>query len=109
MYKLAREKSINPYQEIIDAYLLGDKAAIEKQLTQVSYMGLKVDPELSKKFMELLLLARNKTMTESILKALSEPDSDTHFFAAGTAHYIGDNSVNQLLKKEGYTITPVTQ
>ena len=108
VFKKAREQKIDPYKAIIDAYLLGDKGAVEKELTRNSFMGLEIDQNVLEKFIRLLLHERNVVMAASIQKALLDPDKGSHFFAAGTAHYVGEKSVNDLLEKAGYTITPVT-
>ena len=107
MMKLSRQKKVKLYQEMVDAYLAGDKEAIEKQFDKSAYMGIKINEELNKKFLNLLLHQRNKEMAKSIQKALSQPDAGSFFFAAGTAHYLGKQSVNDLLKEAGYTVTPV--
>jgi len=109
MTKLAREKGVNPYQSILDGYLLGNCAALEKEMSKTSHMGIKVNPETNEKFLQLLLHDRNKGMAETIEKALSADREGSYFFAAGALHYIGDKSVNSLLTKAGYKVTPVVK
>ena len=109
MLKLGREQGKDPNQEIIDAYLKGDGGAISQTLVRTSYMGVKMSSELHKKFKQLLLYERNKNMADTITKALSQPDAGSMFFAAGTAHYLGEKSVNHYLKESGFTVTPVTR
>ena len=107
VYQKAREAKVVPYKSLVDAYLLGDKKGIEREMGRTSYMGLEIRPELLKKFNRLLLDERNVVMAKTIQEALSKPDAGPCFFAAGTAHYIGKNSVNDLLVKAGYRVTPV--
>ena len=109
MMKLAREKGVNLHQQIIDGYLLADQEALEQEMSKTSYMGLKIHSETQKKFMDLLLNQRNKGMAKTIQKALENPDTGSCFFAAGTLHYIGDQSVNSLLIKAGYKVSLVTK
>ncbi|MFK7908972.1 MAG: TraB/GumN family protein [Akkermansiaceae bacterium] len=107
LLKISRERKVDPYQTIIDAYLLGDEVAIEKEMSKTSFMGLKMNPETNKKLLSLLLEGRNKGMANTIQETLKSLDAETHFFAAGAAHYIGDMSVNKLLQDAGYTVTRV--
>lgn len=107
LLKRSRERQVNPYQGIIDAYLLGDVAAIEKEMSRESFMGLKINPETNKKLLRLMLEERNKGMARTIREALSKPGAGSCFFAAGTAHYAGEKSVNRLLQDAGYTVTRV--
>lgn len=105
--KLAREKGVDPYLEILNGYLTADQKGLEKVMTQEGYMGVKIKPETQKKFNALLLDKRNAGMAATIQKALEDPEVGSCFFAAGTLHYIGDKSVNSLLKKSGYTVSLV--
>ncbi len=109
MMKTAREKKIRLHDKLINFYLLGNADGVLKEIDNTSYMGANIDSALVKKVVRLLLNERNKGMATSIQKALSAPDAKSHFFAAGTAHYLGENSVNDLLKKAGYTVTRVTK
>jgi len=105
----AREKGQKPYQEIIDAYLMADIAKLEKEMKKDTYLGIKMNPEVHQKFMRLILDERNVVMANTIKKALAKPKSGSCFFAAGALHYIGDQSVNNLLTKAGYKVTLVSQ
>ena len=105
--KLVREKGVDPYLEILNGYLTADQKGLEKVMTQEGYMGVKIKPETQKKFNTLLLDKRNAGMAATIQKTLEDPEVGSCFFAAGTLHYIGDKSVNSLLKKSGYTVSLV--
>lgn len=103
--KKARQQGIDPYKELVDAYLRGDTGAIEEIYNKDSYLGIKMDPKMLKKFYRLMLDERNVSIKDSILKAFAENANQSSFFAAGAAHYIGDTSVIKLLEDAGYKIT----
>ena len=103
--KKAREQGIDPYQELVDAYLTGDTGAVEEIYNQDSYLGIKMDPKMLKKFYRLMLDERNVNIKDSILKVFAKNKNQSSFFAAGAAHYIGDTSVIKLLVDAGYKIT----
>ena len=105
--KLAREKGVDLHLEILNGYLTADQAGLKKVMTQEGFLGVKIKPETQKKFNTLLLDKRNVGMAATIQKALEDPEVGSCFFAAGTLHYIGDESVNSLLKKAGYTVSLV--
>lgn len=105
LLKKSREAGVDPFAELVNAYLSGDDKVIETIMSQDSYMGIKMDPELVEKFYRLLLHERNVGMARSILDALTKNPGQTSFFAAGAAHYIGDKSVVKLLEDAGYKIT----
>lgn len=105
LLKKSREAGVDPFAELVNAYLSGEEQEIEAMLSQDSYMGIKMDPELVKKFYRLLLDERNVGMAKSILDILTQDPGQSSFFAAGAAHYIGDKSVIKLLEDAGYKIT----
>ncbi len=105
LLKKSRESGIDPYAELVNAYLSGNTKVIEDFMLLDSYMGIKMDPELVKKFYRLLLDERNVCMAKSILDILAQDADQTSFFAVGAAHYIGDKSVVKLLEDAGYKIT----
>ena len=53
---------------------------------------------------DVVLMKRNKQMTNRIIK-LMETNDKVKFFAAGVAHYLGDDSVVEMLRKRGYIVT----
>jgi uncharacterized protein YbaP (TraB family) len=79
-------------EKLIDAY---SKANLEHIL---SLLG---DDELNNDIM----IARNKVMFNSILSRMATAPI---FSAVGVAHLPGDNGLISLLRKAGYTVTPVT-
>jgi len=102
-----RELKVYAYGELVDAYLEGDAAKIDGIMAKLSYLGISIDKALSDKLLEKLIHVRNRGMAETIAKALSTPDADSCFFAAGVAHYVGKKSVGEILRAEGYTVTRV--
>ncbi|MGL4835447.1 MAG: TraB/GumN family protein, partial [Shewanella sp.] len=82
----------------IQAWRSGDEAALDK-LMQEQFAG---DVQLVDK----LLWQRNHTMAAGIVQLLS---ADTIpkplFIVVGAGHVVGDNSVVQLLRQAGATVT----
>ena len=105
LLKKSRESGVDPFVELVNAYLSGDEKMIEAIMSQDSYMGIKMDPEVVEKLYRLLLHERNVGMARSILDTLAQNPGQCSFFAAGAAHYIGDKSVVKLLEDAGYKIT----
>ena len=105
LLKKSRETGVDPFAELVNAYLSGDTEVIEGMLSQDSYLGIKMDPALVEKFYRLLLHERNVGMANTILDVLAGDPGQTSFFAAGAAHYIGEKSVISLLEDAGYKVT----
>lgn len=61
--------------------------------------------ELGEKIKKALLQDRNKRMAKKIADTLAAHPDEQFFFAAGTAHYIGENSVQQYLEQLGIRAT----
>ena len=57
--------------------------------------------------MEELFYKRNRAMTKKIIPYLSQKEDV--FIIIGTGHFLGDKGIIALLKKQGYTITPVEE
>lgn len=64
---------------------------------------LKSNPEMMK-FEDLLLNNRNKDWIPKIEEIIKDKQA---FIAVGAAHLLGDKGVIELLKKEGYELTPL--
>lgn len=103
--KKSRDLKVQPYQELIDAYLLGDIQSAAKIMKENSSMGVKMSDELVKKFIKNLLLVRNRGMADTIINDLKSPERGSCFFAAGVGHYIGEQNVGEMLKAAGYKVT----
>lgn len=63
--------------------------------------------ELSKQLTKAMKEDRNVKMADKIEKALTKHSDGVHFFAVGVGHYIGEKSINEMLVKKGYTVTPL--
>ena len=102
--KKDRKRKVPMMDQLVAAYLRGNEQGILKFFDQ-GQMG--EDPELGKKFLSLLLDERNVRMAKNVEKFMGEAPDKIHFFAAGTAHYVGDKSVVSLLKKKGFKVSRV--
>jgi uncharacterized protein YbaP (TraB family) len=103
--KKSRELKVQPYQELIDAYLMGDIQVAAEIMKKNSSMGVKMSDALMAKFMKNLLHVRNRGMADTIINDLKSPERGSCFFAAGTGHYVGEKNVGEMLKAAGYQIT----
>ncbi len=74
--------------------------------TQTSDMDAK-ELELSKEFNDKLLTQRDKGMADYIDNLLKAEGNATYFVIVGSAHYISDHSVLDILKEKGYEITQI--
>lgn len=108
--KDSRESGDDPLVALIAAYIAGDAAAVEAEMEQQFTKMAKGDhKELGEKLLKRLLTDRNITMAKTIESKLSAQPGESHFFAVGTGHYIGKTSIVDLLKKQGYKVTRITQ
>lgn len=98
----------NKIEEMINTYLKGDEVTFANYLkTEMRKMA--DDKELSEKITRLLLDERNVIMADSIEKYMSKSPEKVNFFAVGTAHYIGEGSVIEVLTERGFKITRITE
>jgi len=88
-----------------------DKALMNKMLDTYQSQNIEALLEITTEesnslssYQDLLLERRNKNWIEKITSYAKDKPS---FFGVGAAHLAGDNGVIQLLKNEGYTLTPV--
>ncbi len=92
----------------IGYYLRGD----EKQFYQYFLDDMKkggLSEEMQKKIMQGLLITRNRHMARAIARLLKEQPDRSHFFAIGTAHMLGNDSVLTYLEKAEIKTTRVTE
>jgi len=106
-----------PQQElaliIVDYFDESDSLMAQTKLMQEIYKSGNLDslasfmvessPELME-FEELLLTKRNQNWIPKLLPLIQSKSS---FIAVGAAHLAGENGLIELLKKEGYKLTPV--
>lgn len=90
----APEAMSGMFQEMLRAWAAGDVEAIAKAFNQ----DLAGSPEL----MDALLKRRNANWTRWIQQRLAQPG--TVLVAVGAGHLAGDNSVQAMLQRGGYTV-----
>lgn len=101
----ARAEGIDPMQDLLEAYISGDRAKVQEQI-EIGTKTMKESEhkELGERMLKRLFTDRDITMAESIAATLkAEPDL-VHFFAAGTGHFTPEISIRSHLVKMGYEI-----
>lgn len=94
---LAQMDEFEPFTaELVTAWLSGDDASFYQAFEAQSGAS-----QASQDFMHELLDQRNIGMAEQIAAYLAS--DETYFVVAGAAHYIGKNSIIELLKNKGFT------
>lgn len=92
--------------KLVALYLSGDAKGIA-DLEKEEKDDPDATPEekaLEGKMEKLLMADRNPVMAAVMLKELKAHPQESHFFAAGTAHFVGEGNVGALLEKEGYVV-----
>jgi hypothetical protein len=87
--------SMNQFEDLLNAYISQD---IDSLYT------LSNDTSMPPEFNEYFLVKRNKKMAKRIAKFSKKQAT---FNAIGAAHLPGEKGVIALLRKKGYTLTPV--
>lgn len=106
----AREKGEDSLDALVKAYVAGDDDALEAEIDRQYREMIEGDhAELGKKLMKRLIDDRNKAMAEGMAGHLDAEPAKSHFFAVGTAHYLGKANIAELLTKKGYKVTRVTE
>ncbi len=83
----------------LQAYLNGELN--ELMIHLMSYMK---NDNFYIELLDKLINKRNVQMTDTILSLVMKNPDEKYFFAVGVGHFWGENSINQLLTKQGYTI-----
>lgn len=105
-----RKAGKNSAKDLTNAYIQGDAELLKKLIDQsIEDMRKGAQKELGDKIFDKILTQRDKTMAATIAKHLKASPDTVHFFAAGTAHFIGDTSIRSHLEKAGYKITRVVE
>jgi uncharacterized protein YbaP (TraB family) len=65
------------------------------------------EKKLIAEFHDKLFIQRNKTMADYIEGLLKAEGSKTYFVIVGSGHYLGNDSVLDILEGKGYTITQI--
>ncbi|XP_033118305.1 metalloprotease TIKI1-like [Anneissia japonica] len=73
-------------------------------LTSVEYTTAN---EIDEYFKEELIIKRNRRMAKRVKELLEEYPKKSFFFAFGAGHFLGNHTVIDLLKSEGYTVEHV--
>jgi len=81
---------------LIENYKNEDMIALSEMFSDTSYM----DDNMR----EWLLVKRNNNWVEKMPKIMKEKST---FFAVGAAHLLGDIGILDLLRAEGYIVTPI--
>lgn len=83
-------------QEMVDVYKKQD-------LKRMDSLATKSDPGMEQ-YMDLLLYDRNRRWATNMPNIMGQRST---LFAVGAGHLSGENGVISLLKKQGYTLTPM--
>jgi len=75
----------------------------QQDLDRIDALSRKGDPGMSN-YMDLLLYGRNRTWAGKLATLLPQKSL---LIAVGAAHLPGENGVIDLLRKQGYTLTPI--
>ena len=92
------EKEGGALDQMIELYTTQDIVGMQTMMSD--------DPAGIGGYEELLLLKRNRNWIPVMEKLMAE---ETVFFAVGAGHLAGEEGVIALLRKEGYTMTPVAE
>ena len=98
--KKYQAQGINKTALMDQAYFTGSEKALEDIIQREFQEGTAEQKALLKR----LLQDRNQTMTQRMNKLLTQKSQDRFFFAFGVAHFLGQDSVIVLLRKQGFTI-----
>ncbi|MGJ8655033.1 MAG: TraB/GumN family protein [Akkermansiaceae bacterium] len=102
--KILKKEKINSMSLIKNLYLKGDADQLVSLMTLLGTIE-GTNQKVAEKFGKLLLNKRNDRMTANILKTFKESPDQSHFIVAGALHYLGEHTIVDLLRKQGYTVT----
>ncbi|MEL6988948.1 MAG: TraB/GumN family protein [Bacteroidota bacterium] len=92
----AGDTGASEFKETVEIYKTQNLAAMISMVDENEQYG---------EYEDILLTKRNKAWIPKMKTAMSE---NSNFFAVGAAHLGGKNGVVYLLRKEGYTLTPLS-
>lgn len=101
-----QQNGLNSLDVLVQLYADGQSEPLQEYLQQ-ELLRPKVSDEVRTLFVDTLLIARNKKMAAGVQKVVQEDPSGTQFIAVGTAHLLGDGSVQDELKALGFQIKRV--
>lgn len=86
--------------EAIRAYVSGSEDAVLAALP----MGSGANPEVERRFKQVLLHDRNAEWVQRIAPSLREDGGRSLFVSGGVLHFLGEGSVPELLRREGFSV-----
>ena len=92
--------SIDNYKKATDEML---QVYLKQDLKELDKLMQKSDPGMDE-YMDLLLYNRNRRWVQKMPGLMAK---ESLLFAVGAGHLAGEKGVLQLLRKEGYTLTPI--
>jgi|GEM_PF-1663410 len=102
-----QQNGVSSLDVLVRLYADGQSEPLQKYL-QKELQRPKVSDDVRTLFVDTLLIARNKKMALSVHEAVQNDPAAIHFIAVGTAHLLGDGSVQDELTALGYQIRRVT-
>jgi len=98
------DKSTSYLEKLLLVYLDGDEETLHQMLFE------EIDPEdpLDRKFFRNVFADRDERMAERIAEKLESDPARSYFFAIGSGHLTGGQSVRQRLEARGFSITRLT-
>ena len=97
----ADARGITDLERILRAWLSGS----ENYILAIALESWDVNDPVDRRFYEALLIQRNIHMAERSAKKMREAPTKSFVFAFGTFHFVGERSVVELLRKDGFTVT----
>ncbi len=91
-------------ESLLLAYLEGN----EEKLHQVLFQEIDKDDPLDQKFVENVFTDRDRRMSDRIASKVQADPSRSYFFAIGSGHLVGEQSVRRQLEARGFRITRLT-
>ena len=98
------DKSSSYLEKLLLAYLEGD----EDNLHEMLFQEIDKDDPLDQKFVQNLFTDRDRRMADRIASKLKANPSRSYFFAIGSGHLVGGQSVRKRLESRGFRITRLT-
>jgi len=75
---------------------------------QLNTAELKLASEIDSYFRESLIYKRNRRMAGRVIELLLNNPGSSFFFAFGAGHFVGDNTIIDVVRKAGFVVEPVT-
>uniref|UniRef100_A0A914EQT7 Metalloprotease TIKI homolog n=1 Tax=Acrobeloides nanus TaxID=290746 RepID=A0A914EQT7_9BILA len=102
-------------EDLIRRYRCGDLEESIFTMKKFAHSGFSVNPEIDviahqidRQIVDDIIVKRNIRMASRIQGLLQSRPSTSFFFALGTGHYLGEESIINLLEENGYFVSPVT-